>query len=279
VYLCSVQNVIKNYIINDIGIGKMIKAMFYYTNKSEGSSELATRLGIPRIKHDGSKFRPTSDKIILNWGATTDRFPDYLLTCQVINRPENVDLAVDKLKTFRKFREREVPSPEFTDNREIAIEWLNNGDMVFARTQLRAHSGRGIVILDPEFPDTWDVLAELYVKYMKKKDEFRIHVLRGEVIDVQRKGLRSDLQDSENVNYKVRNLANGFIYVRNDGRAVPECVRTVGISAVSALGLDFGAADVIYNERQNAAYALEVNTAPGLQGTTVENYARALGGL
>jgi D-alanine-D-alanine ligase-like ATP-grasp enzyme len=37
--------------------------------------------------------------------------------------------------------------------------------------------------------------------------------------------------------------------------------------------LDFGAVDIIYNAKRNECYVLEVNTAPGLEGTTVEKYA------
>ena len=38
------------------------------------------------------------------------------------------------------------------------------------------------------------------------------------------------------------------------------------------LGLDFGAVDVIWNEHESKAYVLEINTAPGLEGSTVEDY-------
>jgi glutathione synthase/RimK-type ligase-like ATP-grasp enzyme len=255
----------------------MIKAMYSYTNVSEGSAELKDALGIPRIKHTNSKFKAKRTDIILNWGATTDRFPEALRGAgRIINRPEDVDKAVDKLVTFNHFIGADVPCPEFTTEKAVATSWLEEGKMVFARTMLRAHSGRGIVIMDPEHPDTWETNAPLYVKYIPKKFEYRIHVCRGEVIDTQRKGLREELRGDENVNFKVRNLANGFVYVRNDGHVVPECVLDCGIRAVGSLGLDFGAADVIYNQRNDSAYALEVNTAPGLQGTTVENYRAAL---
>jgi glutathione synthase/RimK-type ligase-like ATP-grasp enzyme len=45
--------------------------------------------------------------------------------------------------------------------------------------------------------------------------------------------------------------------------------------AVAALGLDFGGVDVIWNERRQMAYVLEVNTACGLEGQTVNDYAEA----
>jgi glutathione synthase/RimK-type ligase-like ATP-grasp enzyme len=257
-----------------------IKAMFSYNNASEGAKELSEILGIPRVKHNGSKFKGSKDKILLNWGATTERFTNpELAKCTVINKPENVDIAVNKTLTFQKFREAGVPSPEFTTNRTEALAWLEAGTMVFARTQLRAHSGRGIVIMDPEHPDTWEQTAPLYVKYISKKHEYRIHVCRGAVIDTQRKGLRPEHQGTEGVNWKIRNLANGFIYTRNDGHVVPPCVLDAGIRSVQALGLDFGASDVIFNQASNRAYALEVNTAPGLTGATVTNYRTAMAGF
>jgi D-alanine-D-alanine ligase-like ATP-grasp enzyme len=45
------------------------------------------------------------------------------------------------------------------------------------------------------------------------------------------------------------------------------------------LELDFGAADVIYNAQQDRAYSLEVNSAPGIMGTTLVNYTNALRSL
>jgi D-alanine-D-alanine ligase-like ATP-grasp enzyme len=39
--------------------------------------------------------------------------------------------------------------------------------------------------------------------------------------------------------------------------------------------LDFGAIDIIYNESRDQAYVLEVNTAPGLTGQTIQSYADA----
>ena len=47
------------------------------------------------------------------------------------------------------------------------------------------------------------------------------------------------------------------------------------LAAMVASGLDFGAVDVIWNSRRLEAYVLEINSAPGLQGQTVENYAAA----
>ncbi len=81
--------------------------------------------------------------------------------------------------------------------------------------------------------------------------------------------------------WKVRNNANGFIFARNGDALgdVPDDVLQQAIDGVTSLGLDFGAADVIYNERSSLAYVLEVNTAPGLEVTTLDNYSAAFNAL
>ena len=151
------------------------------------------------------------------------------------------------------------------------------GAILVARTVLNGHSGEGIVLCGDQ-----DLLvdAPLYTVYVPKKQEYRVHVFRGEVIDIQRKARRRDVPDDQ-INWKVRNHANGFVFARNGDALgdVPDDVLTQAVAAVSSLGLDFGAADVIFNDSSALAYVLEVNTAPGLEGTTLENYVWAFRGL
>ena len=58
--------------------------------------------------------------------------------------------------------------------------------------------------------------------------------------------------------------------VRND------TMDLLAISAVDSLGLDFGAVDIIWNESEDQYYVLEVNTAPGVEGTTLQKYTEAI---
>ena len=46
--------------------------------------------------------------------------------------------------------------------------------------------------------------------------------------------------------------------------------------AIKVLGLDFGAVDIIYNKQEDKWYVLEVNTAPGIYGTTLDKYVNAI---
>jgi hypothetical protein len=114
--------------------------------------------------------------------------------------------------------------------------------------------------------------APLYVKYLKKKYEFRVHVFCGEVIDYVEKKAKLD-RDPSTFNEYVRSHANGWMFCR-DGVYHSDGVKAEAVKAVSALDLDFGAVDVIIHE--GLPYVLEVNTAPALEGTTLERYAYAI---
>lgn len=160
-----------------------------------------------------------------------------------------------------------VEHPEFTRDRNVAAGWIAAGDAVMCRTLLRASEGRGIVVA--ESVDQL-VPAPLYTRYVKKKAEFRVHVLNGEVIDVQQKRKRRGFDGERET--KVRNLANGYVFCR-DGIVEPAGLRDLAVSATRAVGYNLGAVDIAYNERNNRLVVLEVNANPGMQGTTLEKYA------
>lgn len=251
-----------------------IKGMYAYNNLSESAKDLCRLLGIKRIAHKAeSTFVSRPDKTIINWGSA--EIPRQFLVNNVLNNPARVAVAVDKHRTFTTLADNGVRIPPFTTSRDTVREWLNEGSIVFARTLTRASSGRGIVIMEPDHPDNHETNAPLYTKYVKKRYEYRVHVMNGQVIDSQRKGLREELRGRDDVDFRVRNLSNGFVFVRNDDHQIPQQVLDIGVQAVAAMGLDFGAVDIIYNERERQAYVLEINTAPGLTGTTLENYAAA----
>jgi hypothetical protein len=119
--------------------------------------------------------------------------------------------------------------------------------------------------------------APLYTQYVKKAREYRVHVCNGAVIDVQQKRKRQERENDE-VDYQIRNLAGGWVYCRG-GVDAPDCVLRASLDAVASLGLDFGAVDVGYNENRGQACVYEVNTAPGIEGSTLDRYYEAISEL
>jgi glutathione synthase/RimK-type ligase-like ATP-grasp enzyme len=261
--------------------------LFSHNRHSESGKALALSLGVKRLRHTNSRYVPSVRKVVINWGASNDRIAALIGSAAwVINHPDNVETAQDKVRCFEKLYAESVNIPDFTTDKGIAQEWLDSGDSVVCRALTRASAGRGITIVRPApTPDELGEFEEavtqeplpnvpLYVKYIKKQDEYRVHIVQNRAIDVAQKRRNTDVADAD-VNWKIRTHDNGFVYCRED-LEVPDSVKEEALKAVEAVGLSFGAVDVIYNRHRGQAYVLEINTAPGLTGTTLERYTEAL---
>ena len=240
-----------------------------YKNGSRSGAALANALGVRQIRLAGSTIHRQRSKTIINWGNSGRTLPPQGLGSghYTLNPTVLVEIAANKLSTFESLLGN-TRIPEYTTDYETACEWLDEGCTVVERHQLTGHSGAGVEIVE----DVEELSADcpLYVQYVKKQDEYRIHIMGGQVIDVQRKARRSDVPD-EDVNWQVRNHQNGFCYMRENVNPDTDVI-VQALNAIESLGLDFGAVDVIWNAHQNKAYVLEVNTACGLEGTTLERY-------
>jgi glutathione synthase/RimK-type ligase-like ATP-grasp enzyme len=261
----------------------MSLAIWPYNQGSESAKSLSRALGAVRLKTDGtSKFRGSNKKMVINWGASS--MSDEAMKARVLNKPEAVALCVDKLRFFQHIKlwnennDDYVSIPSFTTDMNEALRWVKGKHEVVCRTKLNGHSGEGIILYGPndlkkglDFPE-----APLYTVYIPKKSEYRVHVIGSQVRDVVRKARRQDVPDDQ-VNWKIRNHANGFVFSRGEALGeVPGSVKRHAVDAIKACGLDFGAVDIIYNEAQAQAYVLEINTAPGMEGATVDIYANTL---
>ena len=216
--------------------------------------------------------------IVVNWGNSNSP-NNWEWTSRDLNNPSAVARATNKLASFRALEHNGISVPDWTDDYEVARDWIDNGKTVVIRHFLNSHSGRGIQILDNDtYLDSGEDLpdAPLYVLYKKKRSEYRIHVFNNTVIDIQEKR-RERAFDRNDVQAKVRSRANGWVFCR-DNINVSDSAFDLAKQAVQVLDLDFGAVDIIYNEREDMYYVLEVNTAVGLEGSTVSIYANAIKG-
>ena len=179
--------------------------------------------------------------------------------------------GTDKLTQLNLFTQNHVECPEFTTSRDVAAKWITDDkSTVVCRTLLRSSEGKGIVVAD-----TVEKLvrAPLYTKYVPKKEEYRVHVLDGEVIGIQMKKKRKGFEDERNT--KIRNLANGYVFCR-DGIMEPAGIRQLATAAVHALGYRLGAVDIAHNVKKEKLVVLEVNANPGMQGQTLEDYSACI---
>lgn len=234
----------------------MGKFYVYTSRPSVGARRLAKALKGKRIKllpifGHGDTF--------INWGDS--QCPSN----QVLNHPAEVRRVANKATAFAAFSSANVPIPAYARRKED-VTWQG---LTVVRHKLTGHSGEGIEIVNnpQDLPN-----APLYVQYIKKEDEYRVHVGRvadeTNVIAIQRKARRLGVE----ANWQIRSHDNGFVFVRG-GFCAPEGVVDAAKQALVASGLDFGAVDVVYNKKEGRAYVLEINTAPGIEGTTVKDYA------
>lgn len=241
------------------------------TRGSHSGSGLAKGLGILKLNTRRlNKFVGDPTKLVINWGNS--ELPEEVAKCQIINSPVAVGKAVNKWTALVEMQDSGVSVPAFTDSERTARHWVVQGHVVVARHKLNGSGGEGIELLSTE--DDFPCKAPLYTLYIPKKSEWRLHILNGNLFDLQRKMRRRDMPDDK-INWKIRNHDNGFIFGRDGEQMEKEVFNSAYKNsklALEALGLDFGAVDLIYNEKQKKAYVLEVNTAPGLEGTTLENY-------
>lgn len=222
---------------------------------------------------DNSVFRGRNGDIIINYGnrsAPAERFG----TAHVINSQSALNNAANKLNALNTMSRAGVSVVPYTTDRTTAIGWSATGDMVYARTTLNGHSGEGIEVITQDNMGNMPV-APLYTKGITgQRREWRIHVFDGVITHVQVKRRRNGYAEDPNYREDVRNHSTGWIYATENINPSQAVLRNA-VEAVRAMGLDFGAVDVI-SHRDNA-WVLEVNTAAGLQAdTTMTAFVNAL---
>ncbi len=247
----------------------LLKPYFYpYNRGSVSCRNLVKALNTKRLRPDGTyKYKP--HHLIINWGNS--HLPKWWKrdVIKVMNFPECVAMATHKLACLQTLHAAKVRVPEYTAAIDTAKAWFggNPKTVVVCRTIMKGHSGRGIIIA--EKPEDL-VRAGLYTKHVRHKQEFRIHVVRGKVIDaVEKRKSYEGVKDTF-----VRSHKHGYIFCR-ENVVIPKDVTHQALEAVAALKLNFGAVDIAYRVKEGQAYVLEVNTAPGIEGQTILNYVKA----
>lgn len=228
-----------------------------------------------RIKINSTTYTPRADHIIINWGnSKVPQFWDNTRAGIQVNSTLGVATAANKLRAFEVLACSGISIPECYDRKQDALQEILDGAKIFCRTKLTGHSGAGIVIA--RTPEEL-VDAPLYTEAIDNGGEWRVHIFRNlhtnelQVIDIVKKRRRTELMEQEDgINADIRNLAGGWVYCHNNV-SLPDSVLNMAKAAITNLGLDFGAVDIIRKKNTDRYYILEVNTAPGLESETTIN--------
>ncbi len=219
----------------------------YHKRPSTSASALASQL---RCTHGVLGYRPTGAKV-LNWGEPSG-------VAEALNQS-----FVNKLIQLEKLRAAGVPT--LLTSRATAC--LQTG-VWYPRT-LSHHEGIDILkcLRGEEAP-------AYYTKYEPTTQEVRYHIFRGASI---RCGIKQAIHPMASHPH-IRSHRNGWNILYGAAalngltRQVRDASRNAAKNAVNALGLDFGAVDVGIRA-DGSPVVFEVNTAPGIEGRTLELYA------
>lgn len=184
----------------------------------------------------------------INWGrarANTELNPD-------------TSKATNKRLMRTLFRENEVPMPRlYSQGEELRFPVVGRPD-----THMK---GRGFWLCYNQA----DVIKALrgtrrkkaathFMEYVRAPREYRVHIFKGKSIRI-----------SEKVFGSSGATAHG-LYTTGKPQHNVKHIRKAAKKAVAALGLDFGAVDILADDTN--CWVLEVNTAPGLGGSMPKVY-------
>lgn len=220
-------------------------------------------------------FRGRQGDIVINYGNRSAN-AEVFGQATVLNTQASLNNAANKLNALNSLTAAGVSVVPYTTDRTVAMQWANEANtLVYARTVLNGHSGEGIVVQRAEDVGPLFAQAPLYTKGITgQRREWRVHVFDGVITHVQVKRRRNGYQDDPAYREDVRNHSTGWIYATENINPSDAVLRNA-VNAVAALGLNFGAVDII--SRNFDAWVLEVNTAPGLQAdTTLDAFVSAI---
>lgn len=203
---------------------------------------------------------PRQYRYLLNWGNSSpiDTAPHV----KVINPPEAISNAVNKTKAFQIWSGISTLSVPmyYIDTPPASFSGI-----LLARTNGNSSGGDDIVVIrgGDSIPS-----APLYVEYIPKEIEYRVHVVNSKVIFVQQKKRRNDIEQDKDQKL-IRSYNNGWVFCPLELDDVAEDVKDAAIHAVNGLGLHFGACDIVIHRDNSKPYVLECNTAPGIASPTL----------
>lgn len=256
------------------GIGKKIALHFFPEGGGHHNAVTSKKPkhGIPEgavvLNYGRSEWPKWGNEFVKNGG-------------KLINHPDAIKISSDKLATLDVLEEAQIPSLTYTNNKAEAQGWLDKGMAVIVRHILKGKQGNGVELISPGQPLP---NAPLYTLFYDKTHEFRVHIVKGQVVDyVQKKRMGKEKRNKrglEEVNDVVRNHKRGWIFAHNDILDFPE-IRQMSLDAVDAVGLDLAAVDVLARVdsrgRLRDALICEVNSAPGMSSTPTFNaYVKAI---
>lgn len=225
----------------------------------------------------GIKVPSFQPDVLIRWGSRK-----AMPKCPIeLNRPAAIKLAADKVDAIHVMQDRGILTVSCFTSWDEAVR--RGGTCPILGRSRTGFGGKDIAVYDPHglyngwqgrtYPREPTEAHEWYTAYYEPTREVRIHVVGEKVIRVQ--GKYCDHPELAEINPFIRNYAHGYRF-RQPDRELHRSRKVQAISAVQALGLDFGAVDMLLFGNDRDAMVLEVNTAPACSPLTATCYAAEL---
>jgi len=195
----------------------------------------------------------------INYGVKKEHLPEHVNEWNCLNyHSEN---AQDKLFCFKKFDELGIPYPKIINPEEH----YKNGSILGRKNF--SSKGDGIVRYLKDSEKWREKQHDYFCEFIYVEAEARVHVFRGMVICEQRK----DFGDNPHF---IHNTKNGSKLFRSPINH-PERWKILKAccDAVKAVGLDYGAVDILFEKETGRWLFAEVNSAPSFAAGTGYLYA------
>jgi len=297
----------------------MLKDVYlYYSGATDKTGKaLAEALGI----QGGIKSPGVSQKVVIGWGAKTkDKI--NLGKAVALNHPDLIRTNRNKLTALQVMLKAGVNVAPFVTAESALTELAKKtgatvGLPLIARTNYHQGGANFFTCLTrTHVQETIAILANklgkqgYFQNYIDVKEEYRLHVVAGDVIYAQHKVARSNMKEAHvsdqmdkigamavkkgvkldeaslkfAMEYQGDKIASPDLIIKSNTRGykfsslklanVNKALASEAIKGVEALGLQFGAVDCVLDV-DGKAWVIEVNTGPGLEGTAFKNYVAA----
>lgn len=256
----------------------------------------------------------TANDIVIGWGTKTKVNVDFG-PAKVINHPNNIRINRNKFDSLKKMYTNNALASSIAKfiKHDDALDAVNNGHInlpLIGRTNYH-QGGKGfwLCLTKNHVSRAINEGAYYFQEFIDIKNEYRLHVAFGNVIHAvrkvenvsedswtnQRKEKINDYANKNNVDLNadtldyilkilfkeavlpdriIRSNRKGWKFSSVNLNNVPAALKNMAIKAVEVSGLDFGAVDCCISE-SNDPFIIEINSGPGLQGTSLQKYIDA----
>lgn len=236
--------------------------------KGEDARNIAEGLACKRFA-----FKSATNGIIIRYGnvRTVNRKGFHANPKFEINTIEAINNARNKFTSLEKIKAAGCRVPEAITIKPI----IPNGshDVWFGR-EFYHHKGLDIKVCknNCDIENAINNGSEYFVKYIPIGKEYRYHVFGDKILQACIKFKEAGNGGVGTTEDIIRNLDHGWKFAEVEPQ--PKASE-YAIKACRALGLHFGAVDIIEESGHTKLYILEVNTAPGLDNKRLEAYTKA----